>query len=40
LTQLAARLEAGPGGHDAAKVGTLVDVVKQLAAAPRVARGE
>jgi hypothetical protein len=40
LTQLATRLEAGAGGRDAAKVRTLAGVVKRLAAAPRLARGE
>jgi LVIVD repeat-containing protein len=40
LTQLATRLETGTGSRESAKVGTLTDVVKQLAAAPRVARGE
>ena len=37
LTQLAGRLEAG--ARDAGKVRMLADVVKQLAATPRVARG-
>ncbi|MGH7581198.1 MAG: LVIVD repeat-containing protein [Gemmatimonadales bacterium] len=36
LTGLATRLD----GRDSAKVGMLADVVKQLAAAPRLARGE
>jgi hypothetical protein len=40
LTQLATRLAAGAGGRDAAKVRTLAGAVKQLAAAPRMARGE
>ncbi len=40
LTQLAARLEEDAKERDAAKVRTLEDVVKQLAAAPRLARGE
>jgi hypothetical protein len=40
LTQLATRLEAEAGDRDAAKVRTLAGVVKQLAAAPQVARGE
>ena len=40
LTQLARRLEAGPGARDAAKVRTLAQAVKDLAAAPRLARGE
>ena len=40
LTQLAAQLEEGAGGRDSAKVRTLADVVKQLAAAPGLARGE
>jgi hypothetical protein len=39
-TQLATRLEAGAGAGDSAKVRTLAAVVKQLAAAPRLARGE
>jgi hypothetical protein len=39
LTQLAARLEAA-GGSEAAKVRNLAGVVKQLAAAPQVARGQ
>jgi hypothetical protein len=38
LTQLATRLEAG--ARDSDKVRTLADVVKQLATAPQVARGE
>jgi hypothetical protein len=38
LTQLATRLEAG--ARDSAKVRTLADVVKQLAAAPGLARGD
>jgi hypothetical protein len=40
LTQLATRLEAEQGARDSAKVRTLAGVVKQLAAAPRLARGE
>ena len=39
LTHLAARLEVA-GGSEAAKVRTLAGVVKQLAAAPGLARGE
>ena len=39
LALLATRLEAA-GGSEAAKVRTLADVVKQLAAAPGLARGE
>jgi len=38
LTQLATRLESG--SRDSDKVRTLADVVKQLATAPQVARGE
>jgi hypothetical protein len=38
LTQLATRLESG--SRDSDKVRTLADVVKQLAAAPGLARGE
>jgi hypothetical protein len=40
LTQLATRLEAEQGARDSAKVRTLAGVVKQLAAAPRLARSE
>jgi hypothetical protein len=40
LTQLAARLEGDAKDRDTAKVRTLEDVVKQLAATPRLARRE
>jgi hypothetical protein len=40
LTQLATRLEAEAGGRESDKVRTLAGVVKQLAAGPRLARGE
>ncbi len=40
LTQLADRLSQRSGGRDAAKVRTLVEVVRRLAAGPGLARGE
>jgi hypothetical protein len=40
LMQLAASLEAEEGARDSAKVRTLAGVLKQVAAAPQVARGE
>ena len=40
LTQLAARLQGAKGANDSAKVRTLAETVKQLAAAPGLAHGE
>jgi hypothetical protein len=40
LTQLAERLASKASGPESAKIRTLADVVKQLSAAPRIARGE